>query len=215
MPAPHTQRELVLRAQALHGHSLQHIAQTLGLPVPAQQTHAKGWIGQLIERILGADPKASDRPDFPDLGIELKTIPIGPKGTPIESTFCCSIRMGTADKETWESSRLKRRLQHVLWVPIETLPSQPLYARRVFKPLLWSPSAEQSLCLQHDWEMLMGWIGSGGAELLSAKQGKALQVRPKAQHASIRKWAPGEEGLIRTLPLGFYLRPTFTHHILQ
>jgi DNA mismatch repair protein MutH len=215
MPAPQSIKELQIRAHALQGHTLQNLADALKTTLPSQQSHAKGFVGQLVERVLGSNPKAFDQPDFTDLGIELKTIPIGLRGNPLESTFCCSIKMGSADKETWETSRLKKRLQHVLWVPIEAHPHIPLPARKILKPVLWQPSEQESAWLQHDWEILMGWIGSGNSDTLSAKHGSVLQVRPKAQNASVKKWAPNDEGLMRTLPLGFYLRPRFTAHIIQ
>ena len=213
-PVPHSRLELMLRALALEGAPLGEVAGAMGVQVPASLERAKGWAGQLIERALGADPKAGSRPDFPQLGVELKTIPVGASGRPRESTFCCSIRMADADSQAWEDSRLRRRLACVLWVPVAWVAGAAPADQRIGRPCLWRPDADETARLRADWELLMGHIGAGLAEQLSARQGEVLQVRPKAAHAQVRTWAPAEGGRAPTLPLGFYLRTAFTAAIL-
>ena len=142
-PPPRTLRELEVRAQALTGHTVGELAAALRASLPAEPQQAKGFVGMIVERALGADPRARDGPDFPALGVELKTIPIGSKGRPVESTFCCAIAMAQADIEQWESCRLRRRLSHVLWVPVQAARIAPLPARRFGKPRLWKPGPEE------------------------------------------------------------------------
>ena len=214
-PAPGSAEELQQRAWALEGVSLGALAQALAAPVPAPGAHAKGWAGQLVELALGADPTAHAGPDFPDLGIELKTVPVGADGTPQAATFCCSLEMATADQQRWESSRLRRRLGCVLWLPVGGRGALPLPERRLGRARLWRPTAAEERRLAADWELLIGQVGAGFAGDLSALAGEVLQVRPKAAHGQVRTWAPGPDGgLARTLPLGFYLRPRFTAAIL-
>src|SRR4051794_34533200 len=109
-PPPESRRELEIRAAALAGCRVQALAEALRLPLPASHLRGKGFVGQLAERALGADPLAGERPDFPDLGVELKTLPVDARGRPVESTFVCSIDMGRADREEWDTSRLRLRL---------------------------------------------------------------------------------------------------------
>jgi len=214
-PEPQSLSELRLRADALTGHTIGGLAKALRLPVPTSNLRSKGFIGQLVERALGADPKAGPTPDFSGLGVELKTIPVNGEGRPTETTFCCSIKMSQADQEVWESSRLKLRLARVLWVPVESAKSAPLADRRIGRPVLWSPSAEQLETLASDWNHLIGAIGSGRGGTLSAREGEVLHVRPKAANAAVRTVAPGAQGMEMTLPLGFYLRIPFTASILR
>ncbi len=211
-PPPATLRELELRALALSGRSVAELARGLAMDVPADEKRAKGFIGQLVERALGADPTAGDRPDFPDLGVELKTIPVDERGTPVESTFCCSIRMDAADRSRWEESRLERRLRCILWVPVQAARATSLPERRFGRARLWRPSPAELAALRADWEDLMGAIGAGRAP--SAHEGTVLQVRPKAASSEARTVAPSEDGAAAVLPLGFYLRPAFTAALL-
>jgi DNA mismatch repair protein MutH len=212
-PAPVNVRELELRAEALFGRTVAELARGLAVELPPDERRAKGFVGQLVERALGADPTAGDRPDFPDLGVELKTVPVDEAGVPVESTFCCSIRMDAADRSRWEESRLERRLRCVLWVPIQAARSAPLPDRRFGRARLWRPSPDELALLRADWEDLMGAIGAGRPP--SAHEGRVLQVRPKAATSEDRTVAPSEDGAEATLPLGFYLRPSFTRTLLQ
>ena len=77
----------------------------------------------------------------------------------------------------------------------------------------WTPSPAVAAGLQADWEDLMGAIGAGRGGSLSAREGRWLQVRPKAAHAGVRTLGPSADGVAQMLPLGFYLRPTFTRQI--
>jgi DNA mismatch repair protein MutH len=215
MPPPQSIDELCVRAEALRGRMVCEVAQCLHASIPTDPRRSKGFIGQLVERILGADPTAGVRPDFTALGIELKTIPVNAQGMPKESTFCCSIDLNMADTEKWETSRLRTRLARVLWVPMESAVLAPMPARRFGAPVLWSPSMEQEACLRSDWEWLMGAIGAGYGGVLNAREGEVLQVRPKAANRLARTIAPAQDGAMQTLPLGFYLRAVFTEKILR
>jgi DNA mismatch repair protein MutH len=210
-PPPATPRELEIRAEALTGHTVGEVAAALGVPLPRDPRRAKGFVGGLLERALGADPAAGEGPDFPALGIELKSIPLGARGRPAESTFVCSIRMSDADEQGRESSRLRRRLARVLFVPVDAARLAPLAARRFGAPSFWTPDAREEAALRADWEDLMGAIGAGRGGTLSAREGRVLQVRPKAASSAVRTLGPGAE---QTLPLGFYLRASFTAGLL-
>ena len=210
---PQSLAELRVRAEALESRSVAEVVKALGVSLPEDAKKAKGYVGQLAEAALGADPRAFDGPDFPALGVELKTIPLRPDGTPAESTFCCSITMETADRQRWESSRLRRRLQCVLWLPVEASSVAALPDRRFGKCVLWQPSESELALLEADWHDLIGAIGAGAGP--SAHEGKVLQVRPKAASSRERVVAPSESGVKPALPLGFYLRTSFTRRILD
>ena len=216
-PPPESVAELMLRANALAKHSIGEIAAALGIPLPSKPKRAKGFVGQLMELALGASPDAFDQPDFPHLGIELKTIPIGVNAhrlIPRESTFVCSVSMATAGEETWEGSRLLRRLQRVLFIPIDAANIAALPHRYVHRPYLWQPCEEELAILRTDWEDLMGALGAGYTSSISAHRGRLLQLRPKARSSRVRTIGTGEDGVAEVLPLGFYLRARATHAIL-
>ena len=211
-PPPASVDELVVRAAALAGRRVGELAAALGVALPPDERRAKGFVGMLAERALGADPTAGDRPDFPDLGVELKTVPVRPDGAPAESTFCCSVTMAQSDREQWESSRLCRRLACVLWLPVQSSHEGPLPERRFGRAVLWRPDAADVALLRADWEDLMGALGAG--RQVDAREGRVLQLRPKAADGRVRSLGPAGEGAAPVAPMGFYLRPSFTARVL-
>lgn len=204
------------RAWQLAGQTMGDIAKALGTPVPANLKRDKGWQGQLIEQYLGANASTHAEPDFVNLGIELKTLPLGTDGRPKESTYVCTVPLEKTHDISWKSAWLKQKLSHVLWVPIEADAAIPLPARTIGNAILWQPSAEQEQALRQDWEELMDMICLGQLEKITSHHGRYLQIRPKAANAKALCPASDEEGnRIMTLPRGFYLRPAFTLQILK
>lgn len=210
--------ELGARAASLQGVPLELLASsfpafaTLGLD-ERSQLHTKGKVGELLERVLGASPSPGAVLDFPALGVELKTIPIDARGRPNESTFVCAFSVADADRAEWETSWTRQKLAHVLWVPIVT---EPDGRRIVGRAIFWKPSAAQEAVLRADFEDVMGRIGIGDIESVTAHLGRWLQVRPKAANGAARTVAFGGEGeRIDTIPRGFYLRARFTGALLR
>ncbi len=213
--APETESELLSRAHALAGLTLAELGQRLGVPVPADLTRAKGWFGQALERALGATASSRAAPDFEALGVELKTLPVGAKGVPCESTFVCTIDLSRIGDVDWTTSLVRKKLARVLWAPVEGARDIPVPARRIGTALLWSPSADDEDALRFDWEELAGIIGRGDVENLTGHLGRHLQVRPKAASSrSRRRGVDGEGASFAALPRGFYLRASFTARIL-
>lgn len=204
------------RAEQLAGKTLAQVGAEFGQPVPQTLHHAKGFVGLLLERALGATARSKDQPDFEALGIELKSLPVDERGVPLETTFVCTIALLDAQHAEWASSRLRRKLARVLWMPVLGVREVPVPERRLGSPLLWSPSAEEDEALRWDWDELMGVIGRGGVEQLTGHVGKVLQVRPKARNGQSRRRALDAEGVaMLALPRGFYLRTGFTQQILR
>ena len=211
---PKSEEQLWQRARDLAGRTIGELGEWCGQEVPTSTQRAKGFVGTLVERCLGGDAGNADGPDFAALCVELKTIPVTRKGRPKESTFVSSISLGDADSIEWRQSRVLRKLRRVLWVPVESDPRLPLPTRRVGHPVLWSPTTDQEAMLRHDWEELMGLVGSGQLEQITAHLGEVLQVRPKAASSRVRTTGIDAQGFVRTLPLGFYLRSSFTAQII-
>ncbi len=136
---------------------------------------------------------------------------------------------------------MRRKLAVVLWVPLVTGPRRdpaapsgsgtaPPPARgtvpgddtpgppgpRVGRVVLWRPTPAQEAVLAADFDEIVGLIGAGGVEALTARVGRWLQARPKAAHSRARTLAFGPEGeRTSALPRGFYLRARFTGAILR
>jgi DNA mismatch repair protein MutH len=216
LPPPREESELLARARAMAGRNVGELADEAGVPVPSESRRAKGLVGRLVEWTLGADAGSASQPDFRSLGIELKTIPLDLRGKPRESTFVCTVELGSIADIEWEQSRVYRKLSRVLWVPVQSDPSIALPQRRLGTALLWSPSAEQQAALRQDWEQLAGIMGCGDVESITADLGRCLQIRPKAASARSLGRARDADGVgFDTLPRGFYLRASFTETIFR
>ncbi|HDR1805907.1 TPA: DNA mismatch repair endonuclease MutH [Pasteurella multocida] len=213
---PKTEQELLQRAQAIAGLRFAELAQSLHMPVPPDLKRDKGWVGMLIETALGATAGSKAEQDFAHLGIELKTLPINAQGMPLETTFVSLAPLTQNVGVSWENSHVRYKLSKVLWILVEGERQIPLSERRVGQPILWQPSAQQELRLKRDWEELMEYISLGKLEQINATLGEVLQLRPKGANSKALTRGIGKHGeMIDTLPLGFYLRKTFTAEILQ
>ena len=211
---PRDADDLRARADGIAGRTLAELAWGLGFVVKGDRVRTKGKAGELVERALGASGGSAAVHDFPELGIELKTIPIDERGVPRESTYVCTLVLTEADAAEWSTSWVRAKLAHVLWIPIVTPrdDTEP----RIGTPLLWRPTHDQEAQLAADFDEVVGAIGIGGVEGLTARAGRWLQVRPKARDGKARTLAYGPDGeRIATVPRGFYLRTLFTGALLR
>jgi len=203
------------RAKVLAGRRIDQLARVVGYRSLPDLSRHKGWIGQMFENLLGATAGSRAEPDFPHLGIELKTLPLSPLGKPLESTYVCTLPLDGSLGVHFDGSWVQTKLARVLWVPIVVPPGADVGDRRVGMPFVWSPSAEQRVVLPRDWEHVAQLVATGELWHLTARHGEALQVRPKALRSTdvTRVFnAEGEECMVN--PRGFYLRPSFTAGVL-
>lgn len=211
-----TESELMDRCLAIEGLTLSQIATKLSKVIPEDPRKRKGFAGMMIEMALGANAGNKAVPDFQNLGVELKTLPINHLCKPAESTFVTSIPLLTINKQTWQTSQCFAKLRRVLWLPIEDDDRIPYKYRRVGQGVLWSPSSSEEAILANDWKELTLLISTGLISNITASMGEYLQVRPKAANSKSLCEAFDEFGnKVKTLPRGFYLRSSFTTRILS
>jgi len=212
-----TTKELLNLCDQIAGITILELANSLKITPPRSLNNNKGWIGQLLEQHLGASGGNLPIVDFPNLGIELKTIPINPRTLqPLESTFICTAPFNQPGIG-WEQSIVKLKLSNVLWVPIESVNNLDLINRRIGKAFLWQPNHDQLTILQQDWQELTEMLQFGNIQLLSAKYGQYLQIRPKAANCkdNLANYITSNGESIKTVPRGFYFRTSFTKSILS
>jgi DNA mismatch repair protein MutH len=200
---------LLARARALDGVTLGEVAAAHGVGVPADLRRRKGWVGELIERELGVE-NAGAGPDFPELGVELKTVPVDAAGAPLESTW-----VGVVDLESrdWSRSRTRAKLTRVLFVPVSGRGAPG--GRVIGRAVLWEPDPVDEQVLRTDWEEHVEVLALGEHWQVDARRGVALQMRPKAARGADTHWTLDDEGeWARTQPKGFYLRRAFVRRIL-
>jgi len=213
VPPPRDEDELYTRADALAGRTLAWVAGRQLMGVPPDLRRAKGWIGQVLETALGASSGSQAQCDFPHLGVELKTLPVGPTGRPSQSTFVCTAPLDASGVTRWEDCWLRQKLSRVLFVPIvgDGAPGE----RLVGAPVLWSPTPEEEAALRRDWEELTELCVMGTLWQVDGRRGTVLQLRPKGADGDQRTWHLDEEGRwVAATPRAFYLRPKFTGAVL-
>lgn len=215
MQPPISKAQLLERTQAIAGLTLAELAAQLQINLPVDLKRDKGTVGQLIEIALGASSGSKAEPDFPHLGIELKTLPIDRHGKPLESTYVCVAPLTGTTGVQFADSWVCRKLQQVLWVPILAEREIALADRVIGHGFLWQPSVLQYQELAQDWEELMEQISLGGLDQIRGAHGKYLQLRPKAANSKALTTGIGALGeTVQTLPRGFYLKVSFTRAIL-
>jgi DNA mismatch repair protein MutH len=205
--------QLLARADDLAGRALDELAATHGLAFEGRDgAKTKGKTGALLEQILGATGGSQAVHDFPELAVELKTIPVDAASHARESTYVCTLKLTEADSAEWSTSWARSKLAHVLWVPI-VIDDGPT---RIGTPRFWKPTPDQDAVLASDFEEAMGAVAIGGIESLTARTGRWLHVRPKAASSRDRTWSiGGDDGaFVATVPRGFYLRQRFTTALL-
>lgn len=220
MNIPSSEHELLERVHNLAGLTLAEVAHMAKIERPVDLKRNKGWVGLLLENVLGASASSRPEPDFPTLGIELKTLPINSQGKPLETTFVCVAPLTGLVGVNWQNCWLKKKLSKVLWVPIICdTPFEkniPLAERRIGSAFLWSPSVEDEQLLAMDWQELTDMIVLGEVENIHGKHGQVLQLRPKAANSKAKTQAFDQHGKpFMTLPRGFYLKIPFTQMLLS
>ena len=201
------------RARMLSGRTIGEVARRLWQPLPDSQRRAKGFTGQLVERALGASAGSKGEPDFVEIGVELKTLPIGENGNPKESTFVASLPLMSLTELDYEESYVASKLERVLFMPVQAFGE---FAHRLIgAPILWSPSDEERRVFQEDYDRIAGLVLDGRHDEITGHLGTYLQVRPKAASAGVQGKVMDEHGRMAwTGPRGFYLRPSFTATVL-
>jgi DNA mismatch repair protein MutH len=214
--SPKNEAELLIRAQNLAGMSLGEIAKLVKVAVPKDLKRDKGWIGLLLEQVLGASAGSRPEPDFPHLGIELKSLPINYQGKPLETTFVCVAPLTGLVGAQWQTSHIRNKIARVLWIPVISERSIAIADRIVGTAFIWSPSPEEEHLLALDWQELTDMIVLGDVENIHGKHGQVLQLRPKAANSQAKTQAFNRLGQpFMALPRGFYLKTSFTQALLN
>ena len=197
-------QQLLERARAWAGRAVVDVA-AVG--------NGKGGVGKSIEGALGLAPKGADVDD-PESGVEVKTLPfkINGDGAPrvTASTFVTTASMSSLVHESWSTSRVKKKLSRVLFIPIEE------GSQRIGSAFLYLPDDVDEALLRADWEDLSDLVARGLGFAITGRRGQALQLRPKAKNAQATQKATTVDGdHVDVRVQGFYLRPRFTQRLID
>lgn len=215
-PPPQSFEELIDALNAIVGKNFLELSQRCGVTLPSSTLHGKGFAGELIELCTGASAGNSSIPDFPNLGLELKTIPVDENLKPLESAFVSYAPLTNIRDLNFENSTLYIKLSRVLFVVLLAPRNLDLASRKVLGYFFWQPNLEELSKIRADFNELMEMVKTGQIDKISARLGTVVQLRPKCADGKQTTACIGPLGsLIKTRPRGFYLRRTFIEALLQ
>lgn len=158
-----------------------------------------------------------DDVDDPRSGVELKTLPFrvddDGQARVLEATYVTAATAADLVRETWATSRVKKKLTRVLFVPIERPRVGP---GRIGTSFLYAPDDATLAVLRRDWEDLADLVARGLGFAITARRGIILHLRPKARDASVLTRARVvDDDDVALRPQGFYLRRSFTQSLVD
>lgn len=206
-----SREELDKHAESLKGYSILRLLN--GKPFDK----GKGAIGQIIEREgFGIANNNEARPDFGNLGIELKVLPLKRTSkkelTVKERTKVCSINYVKLIDEVWDSSHAKNKMNEILFVFYEYDALEPLNSIILDHTFFRLENNDEPL-IRSDWERTRSLVERGLAHELSESQNVVLAAsRAGAGGLDESKWdiQPNKEFSERARKRAFSLKPSFT-----
>lgn len=216
IPPPQSFSDLISLLNEICGKSLFELSQKVGLRLPTSTLKGKGFAGELIELCTGASAGNASIPDFPNLWLELKTIPVDENLKPLESTFISYAPLTNIRGLCFEKSSLYLKISRVLFVVVLAPRNLKIAERKILGYFFWQPSNEELKLIKEDFNELMEMVKTGSIEKITAKIGTVIQMRPKCTDGKQTTDCIGPEGFfIKTRPRGFYMRRCFTQKLLE
>ncbi len=206
-----TEKALLERAKSLKGITIKDLLKDNGFD------KGKGAIGNIIEREgFGIANNNDATPDFKELGIELKVLPLKviSKGglTVKERTKVCSINYKGLITEKWITSHAKNKLQKILFVFYHYDKTDPVNSKILDHTLFQLENSSEPL-IKEDWERTKGLVNEGKAHLLSESQNVILAAsRSGAGKLPESQWPeqPNKTLSAKARQRAFSLKPSFT-----
>ena len=172
----------------------------------------KSRVSAVLRRSVGLSPKKLPA-ELEALGMELKTIPLGPSAWPHEAMSFPAFDPRELAGEEWEDSELLANIQNVLLVPTyREKRKSDLLNQQVCRPFRWAAEREQLAGIRLEWELYRDLVSQGRIDRLpSESETRFIHVRPHGKDASDRVEAPG--GLV-VVKQCFWLNREFVRELV-
>jgi len=215
-----TVQELLYRCDQISGVPFSDLERFSAKPWIGTSTQNKGWGGKLVERLVGGDAGGRPAADITNLGVEIKSIPIGADARVLMPTKIAHINyQSLIDQEWWESSAF-HKLRAILFVPIVKFDTKTYREWFIRGPFLWLPSEACLKQFKSDYDAVRNLVVEGRFdEIHSAEppvgQGVFLHPKPDARNASVdNRPIVIAGGVYRPKPKAWMLRASFTRQIV-
>jgi DNA mismatch repair endonuclease MutH len=187
---------------------------------PTLDVKDKGAIGKIIEEYgFGVKNNSESRPDFHEIGVELKVVPLKQpqKGLSVkERTKVCLINYNQIVESSWETSHAKHKLDHILFVFYHYNKENHLESQIKDYYFFELKNQLEEPIIQTDWHRTKQIVADGRAHELSESQNKILAAsrsgaggleehkNPTQPNTIFQKHAPQRS---------FSLKPSYTNVI--
>lgn len=179
----------------------------------------KGASGLIVENLLGVENNNRDEADLPEIGCEIKILPLqqnrngeikAKEPTAIQMINYCQVA-----KETWETAKLRTKINITFWVVYlakENGKSLNQDDYVIIDYFLDHPNAIQLEVFKKDWEKIQQYIVKGNADKLSCSMGVFIEPKTKGANNQDKTDAPdGKGGLIKVRRRAFYYKKNYTN----
>jgi DNA mismatch repair protein MutH len=209
-------QEALDQSRSLTGHTAGEVATAVGLDSFNESPSAKGktGVGALVERYMGKAADSLKEPDLPEIGVEVKSLPMKRRGkgwTVKEPTSITMIDYFVVAREDWEGAYVRRKLDSVLWFPYEHNSVDKRLAK-FRRPFLWHPEESDLPVMEADYRVVKSEVLRGRAHELSESLSKVLGARRKGEKGSMRP-QPFSQEMARSR--AWALKAAYTRPILQ
>lgn len=185
---PSDKDSIVRYAERLEGHSLREMTQP-NTEIEAPKSGNKGSLGQAVEYYyFQYEPNSNQEPDFPEVGMELKTTPIKRnKNKTIsakERLVITMINYCDVVEEEWETSTCREKMDNVLLISYLHEPEKNIFDYEIeFVGIQDFPENDLNV-IRDDWNTIVDKIRDGRAHELSGGDTHYLEACTKGSSSA-------------------------------
>lgn len=206
---PSDRKSIIEYAYLLEGHTLR---ESCDVDACGLKKGNKGGLGQAVEYYyFKYEPNSDQEPDFPEVGMELKTTPIKRnKNKSISAKERLVLTMIDYFKvvdETWETSTCLEKMRDILLISYLHEPKKNVFDYEIEYARPQDFPAEDMTVIQDDWETIVEKVRQGKAHELSGGDTHYLEACTKSANSSIRRSQPFSDILAK--PRAFALKSSY------
>jgi DNA mismatch repair endonuclease MutH len=180
----------------------------------------KGASGLIVENLLGLGNNGSPMADLIELNIEIKTLPLQLHNLKVkEPTQIKMINFMEVAKETWETAKIRSKIETIFWVvygvPRSSITKKSL-GQENYVLIDWFidvPDNQAKSIFRQDWELIQSYIIKGEGDKLSCSMGIYIEPKTKGKNNQDLTSAPDEKGgLTKVRRRAFYFKKNYTNN---
>lgn len=182
----------------------------------------KGASGLIVENLLGIRNNNIDEPDIPEIGCEVKVLPLqlNRDGSikAKEPTAIQIINYFEVANETWETAKVRRKISLTFWIVyLAKVNGKPLHQNdyTIVDYFLDAPNDITNGVFKKDWEEIQDFIIKGLGDKLSCSMGTYLEPKTKGANNQDKTVAPdGHGGTTMVRRRAFYYKKNYTNSMI-